>query len=262
MTRRAIWLFLAAVLSCPVGTALAATKTISDVPSYPWYRGCGPTAGGMIIGYWDANGFPNLITAGDGTNSWSTNQQGILTMIASVGHDTDYWPMPDRTPPPPVHADDCLADFMWANRDPWDQGGSYDFMQGVGLTGYANYCGYPNSTSSYSYFGGLWAILVGEINADRPMEFCVDSTGNGTPDHFVTVVGYDDTPGALQYRAYNTDGAGMYWYSFDVPAVGRPYGVESGTTFKPIPEPATMALLGLGALVVTLRRNRRAARGL
>ena len=27
---------------------------IPDVPSYIWHHGCGPTAAGMIIGYWNA----------------------------------------------------------------------------------------------------------------------------------------------------------------------------------------------------------------
>jgi len=236
MPRRAIWLFLAAVLSCPAGTALASVqKTIPDVPAYLWYRGCGPTAGAMIIGYWDAHGFDNLIV---GSNDWNTNQLAIKTMIASVGHDADYWPTPDRKPPPAYHANDSLADFMWANRDPLGQGLSYDRMQGFGLSGYANYRGYPNSTNSYLY-DDIWATLVGEIDAGRPMELYVDSTGDGIADHFVTVVGYDDTPGANQYRAYHasTWDFDMHWHSFDVPDVGRPYGVASGATFNPEPGP-------------------------
>ncbi len=31
------------------------------MPAYLWYRGCTPTAGGMIIGYWDGNGYPDLV---------------------------------------------------------------------------------------------------------------------------------------------------------------------------------------------------------
>jgi hypothetical protein len=234
MTRRAIWVFLAAVVSCAGGTALAGVqKTIPDVPSYYWYRGCGPTAGGMIIGYWDAHGFDNLIV---GSNDWNTNQQAIKTMIASPGHDADYWPTPDRKPPPDYHADDCLADFMRASRDPQGQGSSYDRNQGFGLSGYAKYRGYLNSTNSFWYFEyGLWETLVAEIDADRPMELYVDQSGDGIADHFVTVVGYDDTPGAYQYRAYNTYDFVMHWYSFDVPDVGRPYGVVSGATFNPGP---------------------------
>ena len=262
-------LFLAVVICCPVATALAGVqKTIPDVPSYIWYGGCGPTAGGMVTGYWDAHGYPDLIPGASNTwygnpSDWpggDSNRDPVHAMIASAGYFADYWPTPDRTPPPPLHADDCLADFMWTSRYPMGQGWSYDSMQGVGLTDYAKYRGYPYATSGYSYFDGLWAVLVGEIDANRPMEFYVDRSADGIPDHFVTVVGYDDTPGALQYRAYNTYDLDMHWYSFDVVASGRAYGVESGTTFNPLPEPATMALLALGGALLAFRRNRRAAR--
>jgi len=37
--------------------------TISGVPDYYWYNGCVPTSVGMIMGYWDMNGYPNLFTA-------------------------------------------------------------------------------------------------------------------------------------------------------------------------------------------------------
>ena len=57
---RALCLVVVAV--CAFGTSVPAdVVTISDVPSYKWYHGCGPTAAGMIIGYWDAHGYDNLI---------------------------------------------------------------------------------------------------------------------------------------------------------------------------------------------------------
>ena len=34
---------------------------IGAVPPYLWRHGCGPTAAGMVMGYWDGQGFPDLI---------------------------------------------------------------------------------------------------------------------------------------------------------------------------------------------------------
>jgi len=33
---------------------------IHDVPNYPWYCGCSPTASGMVLGYWNSHGYPDF----------------------------------------------------------------------------------------------------------------------------------------------------------------------------------------------------------
>ena len=45
----------------PAGGDSATGIVISGVPAYYWYRGCGPTSAGMIIGYWDGHGYSNLV---------------------------------------------------------------------------------------------------------------------------------------------------------------------------------------------------------
>jgi hypothetical protein len=49
----------------------------------------------------------------------------------------------------------------------------------------------------------------------------------------VTVIGYDNTPGALKYEAYNTYDHVAHWYSFAAVAPGVSYGVKSATFFNP-----------------------------
>ena len=241
--------------------ALGDQITVSDVPSYIWYRGCGPTAAGMIIGYWDAHGYPNLITAGTGTNSWTTNQQGVKDTIASPEHIYDYWDWgdgKDRVPPPAFHDGNCVADFMWASRGSiLKDGESYENLQYVGMVDYAKYCGYPYANGFYTYFGGLWDIFVAEIDADRPMEFLVDKNGDNIGDHFVTAIGYDDTPAALQYACYDTYDNNVHWYAFAGKASGQVYGIQSGSWFDPIPEPATLVLLALGCAGLVAGRARK-----
>ena len=229
---------------------------ISGVPSYEWYHGCGPTAAGMIIGYWDAHGFPKLIP---GSNDWNANRQVVEDMIASPGHIRDYVPSPDRVPTPddPYHDDDCVADFGGCSRNPLLYGWSSFADQKWGLRRYAEYRGYDGSYAFDRYFSFVWDTFLDEIDAGRPVEFLVDTDGSGGTDHFVTVVGYDQTPGDLKYACYTTWDHTRRWFPYQEMASGRLWGVYAATFFHPVPEPA--ALIPLTLLLGLLRRRR--ARG-
>ncbi len=229
---------------------------ISGVPSYEWYHGCGPTALGMIVGYWDAHGFPNLIP---GPNDWDTNRQAVLDMIASPGHIRDYVPYPDReaTPEDPYHADDSVADFTHTSRDPLLYGWSTYSFQGRGIRDYAVYRGYAGSLTFERTYTWLWGPFVGEIDAGRPVEFLVDTDADSRTDHFVTVIGYDSTPGELKYACYTTWDHQLRWFPYRQLGAGTQWGVYAGVFFEPVPEPAL--LLPLTLLIALLRRRHRAA---
>jgi hypothetical protein len=243
---------------------------IPDVPTYYWYNGCGPTALGMIIGYWDAHGAPNLIP---GSNDWTTNQSAIQNMIASPGHIRDYVPTPDRvaTPQDPYHADDCVADFCGASRAPWGYGWSGFEAQATGLWGYAEHCGYNQYTVSQDYYGvdgsALWNEVTAAIDAGHPLELLVDSNGDAATDHFVTVVGYDVVSGQKRYGCRDTwvsSGTNIRWEDFGPLTFGKEWGVYGATFFSlPVPEPSTIAGLGVLAAVLVIyhgwRRFRRRA---
>jgi len=255
---------------CLISTAAQVdAETISGVPAYtfPWdgiaaYPGCGPIAGGMLVGYWDAHGFPDLI---DGSSDWSTNEVNVRKMIASDGYKTDYWPTLDRTPAP-YHADDCLADFLLCSRDPYDQGFSRFGQQPDGLVNYFAYRGYTaaqgsNKTVDPNDPDAFWNDFVAEIDANRPVEFLVDSNGDGMADHFVAAIGYDDTGGQRKYLCYNDWDTGVhsnYYLPLGTlnPDGNKQWDVYGGTFFE-APEPATLALMGLGGLVVLISRRRR-----
>jgi hypothetical protein len=221
-------------------------RLIADTPCYYWYNGCGPTALGMIIGYWDGHGYANLIP---GSNNWSANQTAIKNMIASPGHITDYVPTPDRLTPPPYHSDDSVADFCKSSRDPLQWGWSYFSYQDEGLKGYADYCGYNQYTAWQSYYSSsLWDEIISEIDAGHPLEFLVDSDGNGSTDHFVTVIGYDDTAGQKKYACWDTWYSTIRWENFHAMSSGNAWGVYGATFFYLVPEPSIFVLLGMGAL--------------
>jgi hypothetical protein len=260
-------LLAGAAVACLISTAAQVdAKTIGEVPAYtfPWdgiagYPGCGPIAGGMLVGYWDAHGFGNLITGGDGTNSWDTNPVNVKKMIASDGYKTDYWPTPDLTTP--THTDDSLADFDHCSRLPLDVQSLSTFgYQLTGLRDYFTYRGYTGSTGENKEVAPLdpdafWNDFVAEIDAGRPVELLVDSDGVDGIDHFVAAIGYDVTGGQRKYVCYNGWDTAEHSYYY-APVGNEAWGVYGGTFFV-APEPATMALMGLGGLVVLIRRRRR-----
>ncbi len=55
---------------------VATVQTIDNVPTYIWRHGCGPTALVMVIGYYDLNGFPELIV-GDAESQTSNVNNAI-----------------------------------------------------------------------------------------------------------------------------------------------------------------------------------------
>ncbi len=103
---------------------------LSGVPDYQWWYGCAPTAAGMLMGYYDRNGYDgrdysNLIpgaVAGLSTfpstaGSWTYPAQNY---IASSGHVADFYRGglgavgDDR---PSARAPNSLADFMGTSQD-------------------------------------------------------------------------------------------------------------------------------------------------
>ena len=238
----------------------AGVKLISGVPCYFWYNGCGPTSSGMIIGYWDAHGYSNLIP---GSNDWVANEQAVKDMIASPGHIRDYVPTRNRTPTPedPWHANDCVADWFQCSKNPDNYGWAYFSYADDSLRDYAIYRGYTTSAVyNLMYASSLWDTFTAAIDNNHPVEFLVDSDGNGSTDHFVAAVGYDNTPGAYRYACWDTWYATVRWCDYKALGGGA-WGVYGGTFFNPAPEPASLMLLGAGAFALLRRRRLAAGRG-
>ncbi len=77
-----------------------AAVVIDAVPTYYWRHGCGPTAAGMVIGYYDMHGYPWLIP-GDSTSQTEAVDEAIASQenpSAISNHYEDYSKPSGRLP--------------------------------------------------------------------------------------------------------------------------------------------------------------------
>jgi hypothetical protein len=241
------------------GNAQGAVVTITDVPAYDWYHGCGPTAAGSIIGYYDLHGYDSLFNV----SGWNDVRltANVQDEISSPAHNAAYDPDPDPAVPAPP--DTSIADFFHTSEGELEYGASWLDYADDAFTGYANYRGYSDWSAWNTEYGldFFWEDLINEINNDRPMMFLVDSAGDGESDHFVSVIGYDDV--TMQYGFYNTwsEGENVQWETFQ--GMGSAWGVGFATFIQPgaaaVPEPGSMMLMALGVAGIGFRRQRRHA---
>ncbi len=249
---------------------------LAGVPTYIWHHGCGPTAAGMVIGYWDGHGFPNLV-AGDA----STQTPAANEMMASEGSASNYSdyclpmdsgqpaPLPDLSEPPlgDEHPDECVADYMKTSQSHSGNFYGWSWFSHVepSLLGYVNSLAQPYSVSAgnlyMSYSPYLtWDSLRVEIDAGRPLVFLVDTDANGGTDHFVPVLGYDEIGGQRYYACYNTWDSDLHWFEFEPMAAGQPWGIYGATWFH-ITNAGPLRYFYLPAVFKNLSPTSRAAGG-
>lgn len=221
---------------------------IANVPAYLWRHGCGPTVAGMVIGYWDAHGFPDLIPGPSQTQTSAVNaviaSEGTSSHFSDYGQPLDYSginpsPLPDRSEPPfgDEHPDNCLADYMKTSQSYQDNYYGWGWFSPVGpaMATWFNATPYGRdyrAVVSNTYDPNLiWDALRAEIDASRPVVLLVDTGGDGDTDHFVTGIGYGVDNGVPMVACLDTWNSGAQWYTFRPLAPGNPWGIWGMVSF-------------------------------
>jgi len=232
------------------------------VPSYLWRHGCGPTALGMVIGYYDILGYDDLIPGSAVTQTDQVNQviasggdQNNPFPPGSESHYEDYsspedsWPnMLDddyitqvRIP----HTDNCIADYMHTSKSTFDNYYGWCWSDDIGPA-FVDYVQQQNPNylvefQEYYFDNGTlnWLILTSEIDLGRPMIFLVDTDGNDTTDHFVTVIDYRTHGPNNEYGCWDTwDDKKIHWEEFNQMSADVPWGIWGAWKFvfiTPVP---------------------------
>lgn len=226
-----IWLNLSPYQAAPQDAV------VLNVPAYIWHHGCGPTAAGMILGYYDDIGIETMPT-----DDPFTQDQRVNSVIASPGNyadyalPTDYVPgsfdtstpvKPDKSSDPQasVHPDDSLADYAHTSRS--SDGQHYGWSDPTAVVAatrrWLEEHGHRVEVVQYTVGGPInnphyfwFANLKQEIDAGRPVLVLVAGQDNGYPNHIAVAVGYGTIEGKPYYAAYNTWDRDLHWYEFNV----------------------------------------------
>jgi hypothetical protein len=278
-------IFASEIISYSEGVALSGTS------NYDWWYGCSPTSVGMLLGWYDRNGYSNLVPGGDAELSTFGNPSALVNgIIASSGHIRDFYSGLGPDAGYKISGDDlvsglhsfnCLADFMGTSQDVYNNsngsttfyyfndnspltyndifsyGSSYYNSDGMyGIAEYIQYAGYQITQLYDQRIAGYNGVSAGFTYEQYKAEI---DAGRGVliqvKGH--TMYGYGYIAGTNTIEVYDTwDPAGqnpgtMTW--------GGSYaGLEHyGVTvleLAPVPEPTTILLFGLGSIIFSRKK--------
>jgi hypothetical protein len=219
---------------------------LKDIVEYEWLVGCSVTAVAMLFGYWDRNGYDDLI-AGD--SSSYTND--VKQAIASAGHfnlyanpidsslgDAGYTGgiKTDFSQTGTSYHGSSIADFLLTSQSGeglgfgWTNANNFE----VGIHGYATYRGYDNFTSAIFDWGEFsFTNIAADIDRGRPVLLNVDSDGTGQLDHSVTVFGYDKASRKLLIHDGWAATEETRWIDYAGVKKGQPFGIGSVVFVNP-----------------------------
>lgn len=145
---------------------------LSSVPEYDWRNGCSPTSTGMMMGYYDLNGYgglyyQKLIPRGPAeTSTFVLSSQRANKSISSSDHIADYYTGYTNSGDDPCNGNlttchgggNCLADFMGTSQDmDW-----LTITSGCSSSGLTKPVNSDGGTRFWNYSGGTvltWATM-------------------------------------------------------------------------------------------------------
>jgi hypothetical protein len=269
-----------------------AANTLSNTGDYMWWYGCSATSAGMMVGYYDRNGyagesFPNMVRGGLAEAGEGTLERNA---IASARHISDFYgggynATGDDVAGAPTGPWDCLADYMGTSQD--GRGG------GNGSTTYWYYTdgsplyvkdayngGFSNSDGMfgmYDYITNYAGYSLGDPSTSMAA-YTQPIYGSTTPNGF-TWDNYKAEIDAGRPVIIQVEGHSMFGYGYNddgqqiilndtwssgphTMTWGGDYsGLNQwGVVCLTVPEPSTIVLLvigGLAGMIVSVCRRRR-----
>ena len=245
-------------LTTGIGTATgsAGDVMINGVPGYLWRDGCGPTAVGMVIGYYDGQGWDNLFP-GDATSGY---RRGATRPSRAPSSYNDY-AMPRR--PPSTSSSPTRASSAAPTRptpsptsctppgapNGAPYGGSFSTMIRSGFSNYFKLKYADASITRRRPLSGTnltWEKVKAEV--DAAARWCCSSTERRRRDRSLRHrCGYRESNGYAEYGCWDTWNADLIrWQQFRAVSSAYQWGVWGGFTFlrraAPAPEPTPTPL--------------------
>lgn len=275
---------------------------LGNAPDYDWWYGCSPTSAGMMMGYYDKNGYQgfrydNLVPGGTaeldtftGSPGWSALANNV---IASQGHVDDFYKGgmdggyghfgDDNPATTPWHSFNSLADFMGTSQDSvGNPNGATTFWyyrdgakftaqdaldEGVsnkdgmyGILEYLQYAGYNaaqiytqetdnQKTDKWTSNGFSFNDYKAEIDAGRVVMIQVKG-------HSMFGYGYGNNQLVYLHDTWNLGQDQMTWGgSYSGMAMWGVVVLVPAGGSSPVPEPATIFLVGAGLIFVARFRR-------
>ncbi len=265
---------------------------LSNSPAYDWWYGCSPTSAGMMMAYYDINGYGGLSYNNlvNGTASLDFQDQNARDAIASKGHidhfysgnmNDNYLKSKDDSPGRTGSDFNSLADFMGTSQDAYgNANGSTTFINYTngsrfyaadavnfgledrsgmyGIMEYIHWSGYGVS-DIYNQYIDTVGLTYGFSFDDYKNEIDADRVVMiHVEGHSMFGYGYDDFGNIIFHDTWNDSPHSMSWGSsysgLDM------YGVTAFTLTggsQPVPEPATLLLFATGlAGLVGIRKKK------
>ncbi len=261
--------------------------TLAGSPAYSWWYGCSPTSAGMMMGYYDAKGYSNLVPGGVAEASTFPSTAGTWqylaqNTIASSGHVTAFYSNgylgSGDDLARPTSSFNCLADFMGTSQDSvgnvngstsfyyytngaplhdyqalaggfWNQDGMYGIGEYINYAGYEVADLYTQLISNNPAHGFTFSQYKNEIDAGRVVLIHVEN-------HTMLGYGYNDSGSQHEVILNDTWTLGLNTMTWGGSYSGLTMWGVTVLELSPVPLPAAVLLgiLGLSVAGVKLRR--------
>ncbi|RXK84599.1 PEP-CTERM sorting domain-containing protein [Chlorobaculum sp. 24CR] len=276
-------------------SSIAEGEILSNAPAYDWWYGCSPTSAGMMMGYYDINGYAglrydNLVPGGSAELDTFGNPGALANqVIASSGHITDFYGEGNSASgddvAPPYHSFNSLADFMGTSQDVVGNpnGGTtiYNFNNGSPLY-YYQMPSFGTTSSGWSYAdaSGMYGIYEYVTFAGYGVSTLYNQyTDNlGLSDGF-TLVDFQNEIDNNRVVLLHVTGHTMFGYGYEGDTIyfhdtwdADSHSMTWGTSYldmdiygvtvmeltggTPVPEPGASILLGAGLLGFAVSRRK------